>query len=565
MNLVLLSFFVIMLLLGSALAEAADGSTPIDLPLLHAQAGSQIALRAYIFISVGGSLKTTAVIVDTTTALLSLPAGGCVAPSNTPCSQIYCNSQCALGYEYGNAWMYSESSAYACAFGGYSYLTSTTATPFPNTHCNTTFASSPPSSSLSNSSRVKLCGFATTDQSQGPGGCCGAQGVLVLDQIALGGRLSTSLVPLGQVQQLQPGYQLTPAAGRFGFGYDAGACMPGSFLNCGAYGSASNTTCAGSALSEYLIGHNMNDVYSMCFGSVAVPGVLTLGGVNSRLYIGDFQFTPLSSTSPLLQVTLLSVGLVVLQSGQRDPITLPPTIYDGAVLSTAETMLLLPAEVVEVFNGALSSVPCTTDSMCNANLLFYLQFADIIPLNVAHLFVCLPLTSVCGLNPNLVGTSRSNPVLGTPFLSQYYITVERSHHRVGFAALRSQCQSTCDLHQTAVSCFLQQGCVWNSLNSTCIGGSSSGGGATASSTAPQHTTQAATTHAATTAAPATTAVPATSVSVGGFEAVIRAAHDDHQSDYVYSTLAAAIALVAGALIAVFVAAARRKAEEKSRR
>jgi hypothetical protein len=316
----------------------------------------------------------------------------------------------------------------------------------------------------------------------------------VQDTLTLGGL--TASPTFGQIQQVQSQFQEPPSAGIFGFAYDSGNCLSGSFQNCGSYGTTTTATCQPTALTTFLTTNNLDNVFSMCFGSLQVPGVLTLGGTNSQFFSGSFQYTPIVSGTPYYTVTLEAVGTV--SGSTATPVAGTAAEYSGAILDSGTSTLVFPINVFNALNNVGAGLSCSTDSDCSS-LQIYVALTNIPQLTVPGMYVCGVASGTCTLNQGAVSSTTSNPILGYPLLSSYYVTFERSAYLAGFAALSGACASTCAMHVVEQGCIMQTDCVWNSASSACTAATQ-----TAASTAlPASQSAAATTITTTTAAAGT--------------------------------------------------------------
>lgn len=275
----------------------------------------------------------------------------------------------------------------------------------------------------------------------------GYQANLVKDFLSIGSY--SQKVPIHAISNVAGVFQEAPSAGIIGVASKA--------LNCASHSDPS--TCYPGAMQQLLISQGLERKLGLCLGeppepssTFGTPGLLSLGGIDHTLAVGEPLFTPLSG-SKYYTVKAHAFGL----NGQKIA-TVTEAEGLATIVDTGAAALLLPKEIAPYYR-----MKCYEDPKCVINV------------QLEH--VCL---NIVGVSYRSIGSSKTT-MLGYPALKSLYMLLDLEHHHVGFAARSDKaCNAECSTFLSEVTCGYAKGCHW--AGSHCAGGQSSGGSTSRGST-----------------------------------------------------------------------------------
>jgi hypothetical protein len=251
------------------------------------------------------------------------------------------------------------------------------------------------------------------------------------DTVSMGGTSAVG-VPLVSITKIVDVFQnQLQAAGIFGAGVGVGANYamsnnPGQVNGCH---DPKNCTKMLDPLGVFLANAGLRDSFSLCMGTVTMPGTLVLGGIDSKHHSGEFMTADVESDSEWsVSVSKVSVG--------RSWVT-PKSSWSGIVDSGAPGMVL-PRSVYDFLFPEDGSSGCTTDDQCE----FVLDIEGGGERPGFKLEGPKGLVT-CGANgkcePSRYLARGESLLIGHVIQGSYYTHFDRENKTIGFAAASAAC------------------------------------------------------------------------------------------------------------------------------
>ena len=279
----------------------------------------------------------------------------------------------------------------------------------------------------------------------------GFQGNWVEDYWFIGSKHNAS-VPFVSINITQTGsssyFEEPPAAGIVGLAYDVlNSVQDPTLADLYSCADLSCNATVPSAVTKWLELNKLPNIITLCYNSPNDLGTATFGGVPSGVVV---SYAAIIETSYyVVNVTELKFGSFAYHDNSN-------LNANSAILDTGTSASLnLPQNVYNSVCNSSTPPACSTDDDCIMTVVLE-GYNGGAPVSVSIPSAASCLSSTCVCNETVAASNQL--MIAYQVLSTYTLVLDRENNRVGFAI--SECQPSCDLFVSALTCQSTTYCVW---------------------------------------------------------------------------------------------------------